>query len=29
MDKLSIDYYCFHDRDLSPEYGSLSETNES
>ncbi|MBO5383083.1 MAG: xylose isomerase [Ruminococcus sp.] len=27
MDKLSIDYYCFHDRDLSPEYGSLSETN--
>ena len=28
MDKLSIDYYCFHDRDLSPEYGSLSETNE-
>ena len=28
MDKLSIDYYCFHDRDLSPEYGSLGETNE-
>ena len=28
MDKLSIDYYCFHDRDLSPEYGSLAETNE-
>ena len=27
MDKLSIDYFCFHDRDLSPEYGSLSETN--
>ncbi len=27
MDKLSIDYYCFHDRDLSPEYGSLSESN--
>lgn len=27
MDKLSIDYYCFHDRDLSPEYGSLAETN--
>ncbi|WP_294413153.1 xylose isomerase [uncultured Ruminococcus sp.] len=27
MDKLSIDYYCFHDRDLSPEYGSLKETN--
>ena len=23
MDKLSIDYFCFHDRDLSPEYGDL------
>ena len=28
MTKLSIDYFCFHDRDLSPEYGSLAETNE-
>lgn len=28
MDKLSIEYFCFHDRDLSPEYGSLKETNE-
>lgn len=28
MDKLSIDYFCFHDRDLSPEYGSLAATNE-
>ena len=28
MDKLSIDYFCYHDRDLSPEYGSLAETNE-
>ncbi|MBQ6180663.1 MAG: xylose isomerase [Ruminococcus sp.] len=28
MDKLSIEYFCFHDRDLSPEYGSLAETNE-
>lgn len=27
MDKLSIDYFCFHDRDLSPEYGSLAESN--
>ncbi len=27
MDKLSIDYYCFHDRDLSPEYGNLADTN--
>ncbi len=28
MDKLSIEYFCFHDRDLSPEYGSLAETNK-
>ncbi len=28
MEKLSIDYYCFHDRDLSPEYSSLAESNE-
>ncbi len=28
MDKLSIDYYCFHDRDLSPEYANLAESNE-
>ncbi|MBR4554835.1 MAG: xylose isomerase [Ruminococcus sp.] len=28
MDKLSINYFCYHDRDLSPEYGSLAETNE-
>lgn len=28
MEKLSIDYYCFHDRDLSPEYGSLALSNE-
>lgn len=27
MEKLSIDYYCYHDRDLSPEYGTLAETN--
>ncbi len=27
MDKLSIDYFCFHDRDISPEYGTLAETN--
>ena len=27
MDKLSIEYFCFHDRDLSPEYGNLAETN--
>lgn len=28
MQKLSIDYFCFHDRDLSPEYGSLAASNE-
>ncbi len=28
MDKLSIDYFCYHDRDISPEYGSLKETND-
>lgn len=28
MEKLSIDYYCFHDRDLSPEYATLKESNE-
>ncbi|MHB1453466.1 MAG: xylose isomerase [Saccharofermentanales bacterium] len=27
MDKLGIDFYCFHDRDISPEGASLSETN--
>jgi len=28
MDKLSIDYFCFHDRDIAPEASTLSETNE-
>lgn len=27
MDKLSIDYYCFHDRDIAPEGASLAESN--
>lgn len=27
MDKLDIDYFCFHDRDLAPEGESLSESN--
>ncbi len=27
MDKLDIDYYCFHDRDIAPEAGTLAETN--
>lgn len=28
MQKLGIEYYCFHDRDLSPEFSNLTETNE-
>ncbi|MCL2077674.1 MAG: xylose isomerase [Oscillospiraceae bacterium] len=28
MDKLSIDYFCFHDRDVSPDYPTLAESNE-
>jgi len=27
MDKLDIDYYCFHDRDIAPEADNLKETN--
>ncbi|MDR1003004.1 MAG: xylose isomerase [Oscillospiraceae bacterium] len=27
MDKLSVDYYCFHDRDIAPEAETLSESN--
>ena len=27
MDKLDIDYYCFHDRDIAPEAATLAETN--
>ena len=27
MDKLNIDYYCFHDRDISPEGATLAESN--
>ncbi|MDD3958916.1 MAG: xylose isomerase [Clostridiaceae bacterium] len=27
MDKLGIDYYCFHDRDIAPEADTLTETN--
>ncbi|MDN5315774.1 MAG: xylose isomerase, partial [Clostridiales bacterium] len=26
MDKLSIDFYCFHDRDIAPEGASLTES---
>lgn len=28
MDKLGIDYYCFHDRDIAPEGKSLTESND-
>ncbi len=27
MDKLDLDYYCFHDRDIAPEADTLKETN--
>ena len=27
MDKLDIDYFCFHDRDIAPEGASLAESN--
>ncbi|YCM44873.1 xylose isomerase [Verrucomicrobiaceae bacterium 227] len=28
LDKIDIDYYCFHDRDISPEGKTLAETHE-
>jgi len=28
MDKLDVDYYCFHDRDIAPEGESLAESNK-
>jgi xylose isomerase len=28
MEKLGIDYYCFHDRDIAPEGADLTETNK-
>jgi xylose isomerase len=27
LDKLGVDYWCFHDRDIAPEGASLAETN--
>ena len=27
MNKLSIDYFCFHDRDIAPEGATLAESN--
>ncbi|MQY76975.1 MAG: xylose isomerase [Spirochaeta sp.] len=29
MHKLQIPYFCFHDRDIAPEGGSLAETNKN
>ncbi|MCR5743068.1 MAG: xylose isomerase [Lachnospiraceae bacterium] len=29
MEKLGIDYFCFHDRDLAPEGRTLEESNEN
>jgi xylose isomerase len=29
MDKLNIEYFCFHDRDIAPEGKTLAETNEN
>lgn len=29
MDKLSIDYFCFHDRDIAPEGATLEESNKN
>jgi len=28
FNKLGVDYYCFHDRDICPEASSLAETNK-
>lgn len=28
MDKLGLDYFCFHDRDIAPEADTLEETNK-
>ncbi|WP_038172460.1 xylose isomerase [Verrucomicrobium sp. BvORR106] len=29
MDKLGVDYYCFHDRDVAPEGKSLADSNSN
>lgn len=29
LDKIGIDYYCFHDRDIAPELESLSASNKA
>jgi xylose isomerase len=28
MEKLSVDYFCFHDRDIAPEGATLEESNQ-
>ncbi|MCL2574628.1 MAG: xylose isomerase [Defluviitaleaceae bacterium] len=28
LDKMGIDYFCFHDRDIAPEGANLAETNK-
>ncbi|MFM8981408.1 MAG: xylose isomerase, partial [Spartobacteria bacterium] len=27
LEKIDIDFYCFHDRDVAPELGTLAESN--
>ncbi|MGF1450278.1 MAG: xylose isomerase [Opitutales bacterium] len=29
LDKIGIDFYCFHDRDIAPEADSLAQTNKN
>ena len=29
LDKMGIDYYCWHDRDIAPELNKLSESNKA
>lgn len=29
LDKIGIDYYCFHDRDIAPEGSNFTETNSN
>ena len=29
LDKIGIDYYCFHDRDIAPELNDLSASNDA
>ena len=29
MEKVGLDYYCFHDRDVAPELGDLAASNKA